>query len=656
MAAEGTGADSLRAYLTGAAVAASQQSDPALSLGLYRSCVRANALTPTRYTPISGIRIDFVSGACGTGNGVLTVPTVDSISWCAPGDSAGAAVTISDGETLVLLSDDEDKYIIVTRITDADLGGTETVTLLDTFNNVIGGTNFTGDEAAAGEEKYRAAMLEFVLAATDCWVWLDAANAADLKFAIETPVAGALTDETGNGEETQPPGLTWRTVSTEGTAYHLGAQDALDLQGLWVERSVGVAEACSPHVLGVVHVGWTVAGTTYYTQFRGLNRIANNDTAGYEAWIGTDSSPDLTGAADVTSTTKPFSLGAMAADHDYYIVIGYRNQWGLIAYDDEEIIRVGPGGTEDPTPPSGPGIVQLDQEQAGIVRVNAIYYSMLDAATDSEATDWAVYVTADGTDPDPDVDSPTIVAMTRSRNGCILDWDTSEYLEDTPVKVLVRTRYTVGESTQVYSENTSAESHTVEWFGPIRPGVTVAHGQQFGQSIPPTTPPDEIVYVDEAKNIRFVLADGYAQFWADTVLIWNYKYNTSRDAPHSGLYSHFSWRAGDVSGAGDDSTVEVASWTAEDKTIYINVGPDPGVRRMKIDVTNTTITVDKMTKLPVPSASRSDDPAWPKYGHTCFQVWDSGTEEWATAASLSSAGVFSFKGVHKKVATQGEAL
>ncbi len=157
---QSTRADSLRLYLTGAAADGGDQSDPAASLGNFRSNAAETHFTYTQSNPISNVVIEFISGAHAEGNGTLIAVGDDSLAWTAPGGVQGAAVTIADGETKLLESfAAPGKYLVVSRISADPLSGVATVSLSIIYNNATGFDNVSAAEASAGDVTYRALMI-----------------------------------------------------------------------------------------------------------------------------------------------------------------------------------------------------------------------------------------------------------------------------------------------------------------------------------------------------------------------------------------------------------------------------------------------------------------------------------------------------------------
>jgi len=79
-------------------------------------------------TPLAGISVLDVSDGTAPGTGTLTAASADTVSWAAPGGTAGTAVHIGNGE-LALLQDGTDAtdWIVVKRTTADGLSGTGSV-------------------------------------------------------------------------------------------------------------------------------------------------------------------------------------------------------------------------------------------------------------------------------------------------------------------------------------------------------------------------------------------------------------------------------------------------------------------------------------------------------------------------------------------------
>ena len=160
---QNTRADSLRAYLTGAAADGGAQADHNAALGNFRSSTEVAVLGTVIASPIANVTVLYVAGSNGTGDGFLAATGTDTLAWTPPGGTQGPAVTILNGETKILEgggTGGANKYVRVTRTTAAALSGTATVTLAEVLNNVYGFDNVSSAEASAGDNEYRCVCVK----------------------------------------------------------------------------------------------------------------------------------------------------------------------------------------------------------------------------------------------------------------------------------------------------------------------------------------------------------------------------------------------------------------------------------------------------------------------------------------------------------------
>lgn len=200
---EKTRADSVRAYLTGAASNGGAQTDPALSLGNYRSSTLLTFLENVITSAIANVTVNHVSGANGEGVGTITAVSVNSLTWTPPGGTAGAAVTIANGETKILEgAGAPGKFVRVIRTSATDLAGAATCTLTYKANDLVGFDDVSAAEAAAGDVEYRALMLMNEAAATvkNVTVYLSLLGTSQASGAAQLGASGAgtITVSVGN--------------------------------------------------------------------------------------------------------------------------------------------------------------------------------------------------------------------------------------------------------------------------------------------------------------------------------------------------------------------------------------------------------------------------------------------------------------------------
>jgi len=197
----------------------------------------------------------------------------------------------------------------------------------------------------------------------------------------------------------------------------------------------------------------------------------------WAAWAKKDEWPDTTvlgtdGGAQLfsygtTSSSRTLTLTKpLTGTYTYYIIAkNINNGFGLFSQNSycRKVIIDTDG--DEVFPISDPTIDSIAEEDNGLIRVRARYSPEAD---DSPADTWAIYVSTDGTDPDPATDTPTEVTMilggglslARTLNHVI-----GPYRRFADVRVLVRARRASddGESentavTQVVMEGDPAQS------------------------------------------------------------------------------------------------------------------------------------------------------------------------------------------------------
>ena len=179
--------------------------------------------------------------------------------------------------------------------------------------------------------------------------------------------------------------------------------------------------------------------TAFQGEDRGSHAIENKQLNRYELFHALGAPPDLTGSPTYTFSSLPYETPTITGEGVHYFILRRRNEWGLVSQntwttlieldsDDDEIMRA----------PSEPASVQVSPIADGAVQIEAVYYYSAD--DDRQADQWLIYVTDDGSDPDPDTDEPIVVDMAKRDGMARLIWTSSDYDENDTIKVLVRTQ------------------------------------------------------------------------------------------------------------------------------------------------------------------------------------------------------------------------
>ncbi len=249
-------ADSLRIYLTGAASDGAAQSDPALSLGNYRSATQAGSLGYLLTRAIPGVRIDFIAAANGTGDGTLAA-VGGQLSWTAPNGSGGGMVTIANGASAILESGSApQKFIRVARTSANELQGNATVSITDVYNDVIGQSN---KETGDGKTYRLICFKAGVSVVQNLKVWIDP-DTDNVRIASESPSAQPSGYFQTIADETTAP--TAVSFVTPDSAVHVDALTATlhpgEMLGVWVERDV--PGAATPRIESILRWSFTAVG------------------------------------------------------------------------------------------------------------------------------------------------------------------------------------------------------------------------------------------------------------------------------------------------------------------------------------------------------------------------------------------------------------
>lgn len=159
-----TRADSIHAFLSGAASDGGVQTDPNAALGNFRSSTRIEPSGFLIESPgiLPELQLLRVAGESGEGTGTIVRSADDSLTYQAPGDTIGVAQKVLNGETKLLESGTVSRYVEVTRNGSLPFIGTLPVKVVELLNGVIGFDDVGDAERTAGDDEYRALFLKNV--------------------------------------------------------------------------------------------------------------------------------------------------------------------------------------------------------------------------------------------------------------------------------------------------------------------------------------------------------------------------------------------------------------------------------------------------------------------------------------------------------------
>lgn len=637
--------NTLAIYNSGADAVGAIQSNSAACLGGKRSNTRVRNMTWIRLSPIYGLRVLDVAGRCGVGVGTLAAEDSDYLTWLPPGETTPSAATSVPYGSKVFITHGTGKWILVERGEDVDLVGTESITLRDTFHNAIGGPDV---EIAGGatDYSYSAVFLHNTGTATITYSITSTSTQASgaIAYAFETPSSNAIQEIIDSTAE--PTGRSWLT---SGAGYTLAAGASM---GLWLRRTcVDTHTGPVDGLLTITYSHGAYTGLTY--DLRCVRRVGVTGREQYELYVGVDAAPDFTAAPEhtFTGTTETYAY-TLSASHTYQVEVLKRNKFDVrgIPHQVTEF-EVDADGNILQAPPSAPLEYALNARPDGTMMLSAIYALGSDDVS-IRANKWLIYVTDDGTDPDPDTDTPEIEDISANGN---LDYELGPYTDGQTIKAIVRTRYYLLYEDEDENEievirdstNTTIVSAVADvWNGGVSRPV-LSFGQAYGQDI--TVPArNSISYVNQSKNIFWLILDDDMQLWNDDALILRV------NSQHAILTTYDVNQVAGVSGAtGGTGVYDFSEWVdTTNEVFYVCVGT---TRAMKIDCTNGVIYLNELNTGQTVTDSTATGPLHAAYTETLWQQYDDNGGTWCTYAILTTAEL-NVLGDWKQKPTEAECL
>lgn len=648
--------DSIGFYLSGATVAGASQKVDLSSLGGCRGAERVQCLRWHRYNPVTGLRVEYVSGACGPGLARLQVVSADTVRFAAPGDSFGDTVRLGVGRTAKVVSYKVDdatcaqRYCVVFRPAIGDLGGFETLQLMDVANNAVGGSNFSTAESTAGAYHYRCLFIrndsdvgssDAPRTITNLKVWLD--SAANLAIALEEPTGDEVDDV--SDETTAPVGPSFTSPTSYAAGLAVPSLTAGSTWALWIRNAIPASNTTPEPARSVlIHYADSATTPTVAGTLRGVARVAVAGITGYRIWAGQDAEPDYGTPPDLDLPTLPDDI-VLTPEHTYYLRCTYRNEYGLeSAPQSIAALHVAADGSLGEDSPRGPDAVSLASGPDGAIVVRAQYLPNYETVT--VADEWRIYVSDDGDAPDPDIDTPIEVSMTTSVElvpVSLSHTTVATYQDGLTVNVLVRT-YRSDDGAE--STNTTYQSVTINALAPGRPQGTASIGTRLGITPTVVTPTEQTYYIDQAKDIRLVAnADGSVSFYVDTELVWRVFYSRRTDIggyvgstipDKRRFFIPDDWAIDDttdITTSGSEDTFEVVTWDPSDRVVAMTAN---GTHRMLIDATNKTITVGSISDQRALSTTVPADLAHGRTDGAYLTTWDAAAEELRVISQTST--------------------
>lgn len=583
-------------------------------LGGARTGIQFWPLTPVISDAIPPLIIERVRGENGAGTGTLRAYGSSMASWEAPGDDEGAQMAIPANTRVLLESDDTSKSIVVYRDSEydsEDIEGAMTVELVPGMNNAVGLDNIT----TAGAKHY--GFLWLVNQSDEPITELTVTGTGDYTVGTEEPDGGEVQEIADN--ETAPIGITFAA------SVDISRLDPDEYIGLWVKRDAD-AGSVSAEETATINVTWLWAGASYSDTLTGEYRVADSSLDRYEFFLGVDDDPDFTASPEATSATLPFTVAATVDAENRYAV-RKRNSYDLESFNVlASVTNVGAGG-EDETPVlTDPEMVSLTAAPGGEADLRLKYNG---AADDTEADTWRLYITTNGTDPDPATDSPSDTSMkqiglARPVVEAILNLGPYDY--GTDLRVIARVY-----STTLDDESNSTEVHTLD-IDTQKPVGGHLYQPALGgyRAVTPDIYSATVYYDDPTDSIGLKTLDGEVILFAGSVDVLRGE-RGALDFTRTPLLLKQQAH----SASGNSAPIEVVSANE----IYINVN---GTRRVKIDLANDRIEAATFEQVSTPLDVPVIGPFHMTDTNTYIQVRDRYTGRWTPAIAVNSSGKMTF--------------
>jgi len=433
---------------------------------------------------------------------------------------------------------------------------------------------------------------------------------APIRLAIETPVNGAV--QTIANHTTAPTGVTW------GFTQSVATLTPGEERAVWIHRDVPVDCTVDPEHTTGLGITFTSEAVAYSNSTWGWFRIGDTALERYELHVGDGTAPTFA-TATTTSATMPFT-SALAADSTYYYATRYRNKYGLESFNVlTERRDIDAGGVDVTSVLSNPTGITISSQPGGEVDITMTYRGSSDA---TPADYWRLYVTTDGSTPDPNTDTPADTAISAGGFGLNDATQTitlGPYDYGTVVKVIAR----VYSSTLLDESNsTTVTTETVDTQEPVqasRLGVTT--GSYRSHAFSPYERTTTFGAIDVEVRDGEVIVTGSSEAF--------------RCVYGNGLEFRTALTFSNVAHSATGTASPIESIDAD--TFYINVA---GTRRAKVNLATGVIEAASFEFSDTPIALPVIGPTYTTTSATYLMVLSGTTGRWTPIVKLSSAGVF----------------
>jgi len=580
-------------------------------LGGGRSDIGINPLEPIISAPIGPVVVQHVTPSCGEGAATIEATSTTALRFKAPGDTWGAAVTVAANTSALLESGTATKAARVYRdsvYSADDLGGTMTLDLVAPMNGAIGMDNAT----QTASNHY--AVIYLHNHSSEDITSISITTASPILVALEAPSGGTV--QTIADDTTAPTGLSWATSAAVATL------EPGESRALWIHRTIGAATAVNDEATTTITCAYTYSGTNYSDPLVGNYRIGDATLARYEIHAATGADPNFATAA-ATSASLPFTY-ALSTSNTHHYAVRRRNQFNLESFNTLcEVREIGAGGADETDAITDPTVDSFTAQPGGECDLVLTYPGAEDA---TPADTWRLYITTDGTTPDPATDTPADTSMQiigLAHSSLTNRVTIGPYDYDTVVKVIARAY-----SSDLADESTGStvSTLTVDTQDPIAANWMGVTGGTHKRVKRPTL--DKATYYNDPTNTV-----GLRTQAGDTELFGTSTALRGRLGSGADLWTGIDFANVAHSASGTNTPIEVVSGTE----FYINVN---GTRRAKVDLSGGTIEAatfvfsEVAIDLPVIGPTHTTSTA------TYIQIFHGVTGRWTPIIKVDSSGVF----------------
>jgi hypothetical protein len=456
-----------------------------------------------------------------------------------------------------------------------------------------------------------------------------ATEAADAEGTIQAASGTEIVSGLWSGV---PSGVVPTSGITAGTGASGGTVGAMGNCGVWVTLEFPVDIVSGTTGLEyVLRWSWDYDGTTYWDEYRWEHPVAETALAVHRVHVGEDAVPDWDGTPDGSGASYPVNVSvALPGSGTKTINVTCRDQnaHGLIGLNTRYQTVVIDSSGNDVTPDLSDLLdVTLTNIAGGEVDLVASY----DLGKDASPGDYArLYVTTDGTDPDPATDTPVDIALGVSNGlsaNAVVEHVLGPYAYGTDVRVIARA-YRSGDTTE--SGSTTVLQATVNTEAPAGVhGGGVYHGKAAGRVRTAADFSLETI-VDVTHNVRFVREPGLTEFWVGSTLIWRAMWPSANRA-RIWIPDALDLKNTTISGSAGAEPVDVVSATE----IYLAAGGD---RQVKIDLTAGTVESATFELWGTPTDQTKKAAYYVGASAAAFQVFDVENGRWRPYVEVTSGG------------------